>query len=536
METFKPSGQQKDIIEAVDVYDSIKVHAFAGTGKTTTLREIATAYPNLNFLYLAFNKAVQKEAEERFPQNVTVKTTHGFALSYVRNFLPIDFRSLGQNLNVKTIQMRYKLQKTEYVKALAISKLFAKFCHSDYDKLDENILRELLKTDHELNVMMMGKKVSLTDVNFYIGLIFKDMEKGAIPMSHDFYVKYFQLNIDKFKDMINYDVVMLDEAQDTNEITMSIVNKLNGKKIFVGDAHQQIYSFRGSLNAMDKFVCEKDLHLTETFRFPNKISDDANYVLNNFLGEKNKIISYFPNKTGDIETKCYITRTNAGLIELFNNLTTDGKIVKTVRDVDSIFGLVNTLYHFDRDPTIKYRTDERRKLQVQWILMFKDMDEVKSYIEDTNDIELKNSVKLVEEYGSRIIDIYEKAKANRRKRKVDAFLTTAHTAKGQEWDQVMLHYDFPDILETIANTECTTLKDFRRSLNSDFFKESYRTEIEELNLFYVAITRGILETKASMPNSFYLGMNEEDLNITLRELVKKVKQKEKTTKTRKRKK
>ena len=39
------------------VHSSLKIQAFAGTGKTTTLAAIAESLPQRKFLYLVFNRA-----------------------------------------------------------------------------------------------------------------------------------------------------------------------------------------------------------------------------------------------------------------------------------------------------------------------------------------------------------------------------------------------------------------------------------------------------------------------------------------------
>ncbi len=86
---------------------------------------------------------------------------------------------------------------------------------------------------------------------------------------------------------------MLDEAQDTNEVTLGIFNCLNSKiKIYVGDRHQQIYSFRGSKNALDKISCDKQLYLSQSFRFNETIANYANILLRNFKNEQVDIKSY----------------------------------------------------------------------------------------------------------------------------------------------------------------------------------------------------------------------------------------------------
>ena len=61
----------------------------------------------------------------------------------------------------------------------------------------------------------------------YLLRIYSCIEQNNFPMTHEFYVKYFQLNIKDFLHHIHYDVVMLDEAQDTNEVTIDIFKQLS---------------------------------------------------------------------------------------------------------------------------------------------------------------------------------------------------------------------------------------------------------------------------------------------------------------------
>ena len=56
---------------------SLKIQAFAGTGKTTTLAAIAKSLPQRRFLYLVFNRAAAEEAELKMPANVSSRTAIG---------------------------------------------------------------------------------------------------------------------------------------------------------------------------------------------------------------------------------------------------------------------------------------------------------------------------------------------------------------------------------------------------------------------------------------------------------------------------
>jgi superfamily I DNA/RNA helicase len=67
----------------LDVGSSLKIQAFAGTGKTTTLAAIAESLAQRKFLYLVFNRAAADEAERKMPSNVTVRTAHAVAFRSV---------------------------------------------------------------------------------------------------------------------------------------------------------------------------------------------------------------------------------------------------------------------------------------------------------------------------------------------------------------------------------------------------------------------------------------------------------------------
>src|ERR1700722_9402432 len=62
---------------------SLKIQAFAGTGKTTTLAAIAESLPQRKFLYLVFNRTAADEAKLKMPSNVMVRTAHALAFRSV---------------------------------------------------------------------------------------------------------------------------------------------------------------------------------------------------------------------------------------------------------------------------------------------------------------------------------------------------------------------------------------------------------------------------------------------------------------------
>lgn len=77
---FVPTDEQQDIADTFkNGNDHMMISARAGTGKTTTLKELAKKYSgNQKWLYLVFNKKNQTEAEAAFPRKVQVRTSNAF--------------------------------------------------------------------------------------------------------------------------------------------------------------------------------------------------------------------------------------------------------------------------------------------------------------------------------------------------------------------------------------------------------------------------------------------------------------------------
>ncbi|XPV81283.1 MAG: UvrD-helicase domain-containing protein [Halarcobacter sp.] len=312
------TNEQKEIIDAVAKYKNIKINAFAGTGKTTTLRYISEKFNDKKILYLAFNSAIKNEASNIFPNNTYVKTTHGLAYSAIKKYTNIDLSSL-RNYRAIDIAKEFEIA---YEKALSALKIFENFCNNTQDKISEDDL------EHKT-----AKKM------------FDHMLIGVLKPTHSFYLKYYYLLISKEQiPQFQYDIVMLDEAQDTNEVTIGIFNALSAKiKIYVGDKHQQIYSFRGSKNALEKISCDKQLYLSQSFRFNETIANYANILLTNFKGEKVNIKSSKNNK--DNKSFGYISRTNAQLISIISKRIEQRKPFVTVRNPEEIFTLSIEIYY-----------------------------------------------------------------------------------------------------------------------------------------------------------------------------------------------
>jgi len=245
---MKLTKEQIEIINAVKqnyndtLNKGIVVNAFAGTGKTTTMVEVAKTLKQLGakkVLYLAYNTQMAREAQAKFKGLAEVKTLHSLAYNAVAS-------ALGGSIELQKL-----LSNKKHLYSIA-------------DKTDIQAYKKFLLSD-------------AVTPNRRILDIIDDIMSYKAKMDHDLYLKayycslydYNLLNI-KIK-AENYDAIILDEAQDANDLIIAILDKLQAKlKIVVGDTHQQIYAFRGATNALTKFTSiwdVKPLYLTKSFRF-----------------------------------------------------------------------------------------------------------------------------------------------------------------------------------------------------------------------------------------------------------------------------
>ena len=503
---MKLTQEQENIVKAVgEGVGLIKINAFAGTGKTTTLLQIANSYPHKRILYLAFNKSMQLEAQNKFPNNTKVLTTHSLAF---RHTVAKD-KEFNVRNNYKSIEIMEMYDIANYEDAQRILKFFENYCNSSYKDIEQ----------FGKDTMQRKKTIEVANT------LFNDMLTKKIDITHSFYLKLFQLTLlQSNRLVIPYDIVMLDEAQDTNDVTLSIFYNLRAKqKIVVGDKHQQIYGFRGSINAMNK-VSAKVFNLTQSFRFTNEIAKNATNFLQTFKGEKLSLKGIENPKTkGDM---AYLTRTNGTLIEIMDELEERCKEFRTVREPENIFGLALSIIEVDREGF-----DAKLQNAFKFLLGLykKAKDEASDFInylityaKESDDMELLSSAMAVKKFKSRRIRYLYKVAKEQYPKKVKLNLSTMHTSKGLEWDKVEIWNDI-DIIDMIADTfaksfekESLYTMDFVQMLqdNLDIMDNNL---IEELNLFYVAMTRA---RKKVIDHTKVIEMlnNKDAINEAIREL------------------
>lgn len=428
----------------------LAVDAFAGTGKTLTLVEYARARPGSRILYVAFNRSVAAEARERFPDHVDCRTTHSLA------FGAVGKRFQDKLGNAQPYEVAQLLNCNPRRAKAVLETVGAWLCSVDPEISIEHVDRASFEEEIEAAAVADQARA-----------VWEHMEnpRAALKMPHDGYLKLWAMS----KPRLRFDTILLDEAQDTNPITLDLVlNQRHATIVLVGDRHQGIYGFRKALNAMEAVNAEERVALTQSFRFGQGVADIATELLQRFKGESHAVKGRADTRVRwrVDTTKHYamVGRTNAGLFAAAAQvvLADPGRRLHFVGGFDGYpFGKVLDAYHL--------WADERPKIKDAAIARFPGFAEFRRYGDEADDAEVKALVRVVEEYRSQIPRIYAAMKAAEMpvETRANITLTTAHKAKGLEWDQVHLADDF---IELPASEE---------------------TDPEEINLLYVALTRAI---------------------------------------------
>jgi len=450
----------------------LRVKAFAGTGKTTTLQMLAARRPHERLLYVAFNKGIQVQAQQKFRAgNVTARTAHGLAFAHVGHVYGDVPRKLLQG-SLKPFHVLPKLTKS--VNAIP------KAAHNLYGaRVIEALTNYLVSADPELTVDHVSLGQTPIEKRFFdprrvlmdAEAIWAQMQdvRSPLPIVHDGYLKLFQIS----QPRLPYDTVLFDEAQDTNPVTQALVEAQAGRKVYVGDEHQAIYAFRGARNAMALIQADESHCLTGSFRFGPAIAELANALLQ-AKGEEVRVEGLGPpSAVGLVNGKLpytFLARSNSAI---FN------RAIQAL-DRNEAFALVGALYSYRFDLIEQtYRLSSGKPVTDPFLKSFASYEALMTYAEAMDDKEVASRCRLVNKYGPRIPALVRRIGEQARAYpdpSVKVVLATAHRAKGLEFPQVQLADDFMEF----QNQKTGEWKNLRRA--------DVRVQ-EEVNLQYVAVTR-----------------------------------------------
>lgn len=484
--------EQQDIFDFVSVlfsdkkYNSMAIKAFAGCGKSFILKYIANQYKKKKILGLAFNSSIVEENRKSFPKrNSKWFTVHGFAREYLKKMnVAFDFKNCVNGYKaIELFDLVNISTKGDYLLANSVNVVFKVYCQSSLTKIIPDDIRKAGTAQLNNDIITLNDSYLILACK-YAQKLWDRFVKNEIPITHDFYLKYFEVN--RFSEKITeFDLMELDEAQDSNAVTMSIVTQLPTKNIYVGDEHQSIYGFRGTLNAMQ--FADKLFYLSTTFRYIPKIANFANEILKGYKNEQTAIKSLAKDNGSIDEVTAYLSRNNSTMISVIAEFVKDDKKFRTSKKPDELFEVAIALYEF-----LKHKTIFSDKYNYLRNIESRDEEGLEEYILETNDNELKTAFKMQKRYKGGLYIFLKKAKEYyKSKEDISIVLSTAHTSKGLEWDNVKLLNDFPNIKKLIADAKIESKNDLLKRWKANDYKAS--NIIQEINLYYVAVTRARFE-------------------------------------------
>ena len=385
MNGYPMSQEQLRICEFVHFKEgNAIINAVAGSGKTTTLLYLLWVLPPMSrILMLSFNKSVQSHLQIR------VHETKSNVLARLQRSMPPCEVKTAHAHGLTALRKRYSLQmENENFAKDNKSQVVAEAMNADEDPNIHTLLKPWKFHMIAMLKMLFNLALDCSDTTRWSKeFIMECGEKYGIPLpqfssramskkarqENEAYVAYFRVlrrayeaclvRHERFDfsdmeylpvrlglDLTRYDVILVDEAQDLSAIQIEMisrslhctnqsVNQGSGRVIFVGDANQSIYGFRGSLPQSISHISERfrcvSLPLTISWRCSQRVVEVAADIVpeirsrpnaplgNAVMPNQDKVLDYIRERDPN-EEHMILARTNAPLIDLAIQLQKEG--------------------------------------------------------------------------------------------------------------------------------------------------------------------------------------------------------------------
>jgi hypothetical protein len=513
--TFAPTDEQKSVVSAAKSGKDLVIQALAGTGKTTTLKLLAESLSDRRGTYIAFNKAIVDEAQSKFPSNVKCRTAHSLAYGQVgykfqkriNSHVRVTFKQIGEWLGAEKIgfshnKVSYVLDSAQ-IANLALASI-SNFCKSvDLEISSQHVEIPFLATFDKKQKKMFQKEILP-----FVQKGWEDLQKseGFLKFDHDYYLKMWQLGTPR----ISGEFILFDEAQDADPVMLSIVEaQSHAQRIYCGDEYQAIYEWRGAENALSKVKVSQHLWLTQSFRFGDAIAEEANDILS-FLEAPVRVKGYSSINSvvkPVIRPKAILCRTNAGVIKHVMEELGRNRKVAVIGRTQELIEFAEACAQLQKG----IRTGHRE------LAPFTSWSEAKQYVasypEETH--EVKTMIDLVERFGVEALIIALKKVVP--ESESDVVVSTAHRAKGREWDSVKLAGDYLHPVDMDTEDLRLAYVSVTRAINSlDMTEWSLITPRNAEEGFFASEFETVELTESEPAKASRSGLRwtkEEDLNL-----------------------
>ncbi|MFI5756819.1 UvrD-helicase domain-containing protein [Streptomyces sp. NPDC051569] len=440
-----PTPEQAAAAEAFHAGEHLTLQAGAGTGKTTTLAYLAHGTGRRG-RYLAYNKTIVRDAAARFPRTVQCSTAHALAYAALGHRYRTRLNSprqpgwkTGHALGITKPVHFGERDLSPRAQSYATLRTVSRFCHSADPALAPHHVPRLrgleapdLRSQLALTILPFARK-AWADLQTY--------DQGVVRFEHDHYLKIWALTNPK----INTDFLLLDEAQDTNPVVEQIytAQRAHAQLVMVGDSAQAIYQWRGAKDVMTGFN-GTSLHLSKSFRFGPRLATEANRWLTiasaplRLTGSESISTDLAPVRDPD----AVLCRTNVGAMAAVMELLEEGRRVALVGGGGSLRALALAAGDLKAG----------RRTAHPELILFTTWGDLQDYAErDPAGGDLMPLVNLVDKHGTPTILTALDQLADETRAEVT--VSTAHKAKGREWQRVKIADDFTppkDLEETDA--------------------------------------------------------------------------------------
>lgn len=444
------TGEQEAAVNDVTKGFDTKIKAPAGSGKTFVLGAAANELKGKYGAYIAFNKAIADSASQSFPSNVECRTGHSIAFRSVGHKYQNRLKRITGTLLANTEDIgETEIYPTPAAKGYLILETIRHFCYSDDLKIDESHVPQIVGPYNEQTIEVME-----SDIALYAGEIWDLMRNvgEGIPITHDVYLKVWAMT----NPILKKHFILFDEAQDANPVILGVLKKqVEPQMIYVGDPFQQIYGWRGAINAMEKIETDSQCFITQSFRFGQAIATMANTVLRGYMPKHKHppLIKGVPGKYSAVmqidKPDAVISRTNSGVVTQVFKYLEKGEKVYIQGGPNQLISMLKGVQDLQNG----------NKTYVEDLALFNTWQEVVDHSKTQEGSELKSLVTIVSKHGvaGLMNTLY---KTEKTPEPGSIVLTTAHKAKGLEWVNVKLDGDFKTVSpggQPLAQGEINTL-------------------------------------------------------------------------------
>ncbi|MET8289886.1 UvrD-helicase domain-containing protein [Streptomyces sp. NPDC005132] len=462
----RPTEEQQRVREAKQSGAHLVLQAGAGTGKTTTLTMLARSDKRRG-IYLAYNRAVVDNAARKFPSNVPCLTGHGLAMRTVGHQYAPRLNAprepswkIGQRIGIApSLQVRLGDRLiTHKTLSYSVFQTVRRFCHSADPEIMTWHVPKLRGMPDEFRPELARMVLP------YAQRAWRDLQNPdgrAVRFEPDHYLKIWALT----EPTIRADFLLLDEAQDTNPVLEEVfkAQRAHSQLIMVGDSAHAIYGWRGARDVMSGFD-GLQLCLSQSFRFGPALADEANRWLR--IVESPLRLKGTPALDTTIgpvdDPNAVLCRSNGGAIAEVLLLLEQNKRVAMVGGGGALEKLALAAGELKGG----------RRTSHPELILFTSWDELSDYAtSDPTGGDLLPLVDIIDDYGVEVVlaavrSLHDEADA-------EVVVSTAHKAKGREWQTVKIAGDFePKFSKTQQQGE-----------------DALEIDLDEARLAYVAVTR-----------------------------------------------